>query len=257
MDIDDTDSDLTTPSRRVSHTAKPRPPPPIQTPTSSSSPVKKKRPRPLLKSQPSFTDDAVPPPTHKSTSRAHSAITSYTSTFAKSGDVGVMANLLTDHGGDRGNRVVSMAIGEVKQKMYACQFQDIIPEKSEEGLSSLDLSKGQEACAHDDDWTTKIASLHYRISNNIERKLLDITNPLSQRPDEAMALGIQMRELKMLRDAGSRILFLDGGGMKGLVQIEILSQLEEQTGRRITELFDWIVGASTGAIIALALVYGK
>ena len=44
--------------------------------------------------------------------------------------------------------------------------------------------------------------------------------------------------------------------MKGLIQIEILSQLEEQTGRRITELFDWIVGTSTGGIIALALVHG-
>ena len=34
-------------------------------------------------------------------------------------------------------------------------------------------------------------------------------------------------------------------------------QLEEATGRRITELFDWIVGTSTGGIIALALVYGE
>jgi len=41
------------------------------------------------------------------------------------------------------------------------------------------------------------------------------------------------------------MLFLDGGGIKGLVQIEILSQLEEATGRKITELFDWIVGSST------------
>ena len=51
-------------------------------------------------------------------------------------------------------------------------------------------------------------------------------------------------------------MFLDGGGMKGLVQIEALVQLEEATGRRITELFDWIIGTSTGGIVALALVYG-
>ena len=56
---------------------------------------------------------------------------------------------------------------------------------------------------------------------------------------------------------GSRILFLDGGGLRGLIQIEILEQLERRTGRRITELFDWIVGTSTGGIIALGLVYGK
>ena len=58
-------------------------------------------------------------------------------------------------------------------------------------------------------------------------------------------------------EGGSRLLFLDGGGIKGLVQVEALIQLEEATGRRITELFDWIVGTSTGGIIALALVYGN
>ena len=55
---------------------------------------------------------------------------------------------------------------------------------------------------------------------------------------------------------GSRILSLDGGGIKGLVQLEILMQLEKSTGRRITDLFDWIIGTSTGGIITLALVYG-
>ena len=55
---------------------------------------------------------------------------------------------------------------------------------------------------------------------------------------------------------GCRILCLDGGGVRGLVQIEILRQMEQMTGRRITELFDWIVGTSTGGIIALGLVYG-
>ena len=58
-------------------------------------------------------------------------------------------------------------------------------------------------------------------------------------------------------EGGSRVLFLDGGGMRGLAQIEFLVQLEQATGRRITELFNWIVGTSTGALIALGLVYGK
>ena len=56
---------------------------------------------------------------------------------------------------------------------------------------------------------------------------------------------------------GSRILFLDGGGIRGLIQIEILMEIERRTGRKITELFDWIVGTSTGGIVALGLVYGK
>ena len=57
--------------------------------------------------------------------------------------------------------------------------------------------------------------------------------------------------------SGSRVLFLDGGGIRGLVQIEILMELEKRTGRRITELFDWIIGTSTGGIVALGLVYGE
>ena len=56
-------------------------------------------------------------------------------------------------------------------------------------------------------------------------------------------------------EEGSRVLCLDGGGIKGLIQIELLIQIEEKTKRKITELFDWIVGTSTGGIIALALVY--
>ena len=90
--------------------------------------------------------------------------------------------------------------------------------------------------------------------------------------DEDIAITMQQKELRRFnktaghhtgRDSssfcikgGSRILFLDGGGIRGLIQIELLRKLEEDTGRKITELFDWIVGTSTGGIIALGLVYG-
>ena len=56
---------------------------------------------------------------------------------------------------------------------------------------------------------------------------------------------------------GHRVLCLDGGGIRGLIQVEVLVHLEEATGRKIPELFDWIVGTSTGGIVALALVYGE
>lgn len=57
--------------------------------------------------------------------------------------------------------------------------------------------------------------------------------------------------------SGSRILCLDGGGIRGLVQIEVLAQIEKLTGKKITELFDWIIGTSTGGLLALGLVYGE
>ena len=45
--------------------------------------------------------------------------------------------------------------------------------------------------------------------------------------------------------------------MRGLIQIEILCELERMTDKRITELFDVIMGTSTGGILALGLVYKK
>ena len=92
----------------------------------------------------------------------------------------------------------------------------------------------------------------------------------SANTDEAIAISMQQKELRKYKktggdirsysfndNKGSRILFLDGGGIRGLIQIEILEQLERRTDRKVTELFDWIVGTSTGGIVALALVYGN
>lgn len=55
---------------------------------------------------------------------------------------------------------------------------------------------------------------------------------------------------------GGRILCLDGGGIKGLVLIQLLLAIEEAAGRPILQLFDWIAGTSTGGILALALARG-
>ena len=77
-----------------------------------------------------------------------------------------------------------------------------------------------------------------------------------QNVDEMIAMEKQKKEIERYKKTGSRILCLDGGGMKGLVEIEILMQIEQATGKKITELFDWIVATSTGAVTALGLVYG-
>eukprot|EP00095_Tigriopus_kingsejongensis_P010573 snap_masked-scaffold1137_size60140-processed-gene-0.4 protein:Tk10573 transcript:snap_masked-scaffold1137_size60140-processed-gene-0.4-mRNA-1 annotation:"conserved hypothetical protein" len=56
---------------------------------------------------------------------------------------------------------------------------------------------------------------------------------------------------------GIRILSLDGGGMKGIIALEVLRRIESTTGRRIHELFDFICGVSTGSIIASLLTFHK
>ena len=56
---------------------------------------------------------------------------------------------------------------------------------------------------------------------------------------------------------GIRILSIDGGGMRGLIALEILKAIELQTGQRIHETFDLICGVSTGAIMASFLGFHK
>ena len=52
------------------------------------------------------------------------------------------------------------------------------------------------------------------------------------------------------------VLSLDGGGLKGLLTLQMLKELERRTGKRIRELFQVIAGTSTGGILALAIQEG-
>ncbi|NXP32595.1 PLPL9 phospholipase, partial [Leiothrix lutea] len=54
-----------------------------------------------------------------------------------------------------------------------------------------------------------------------------------------------------------RLLCLDGGGIRGLVLIQLLLAIEKAAGCPIRDIFDWIAGTSTGGILALAIVHGK
>jgi len=53
-----------------------------------------------------------------------------------------------------------------------------------------------------------------------------------------------------------RILSIDGGGIRGIIPLCILVELEKQTGKLTREIFDMVAGTSTGAIIAAAVAAG-
>ena len=72
---------------------------------------------------------------------------------------------------------------------------------------------------------------------------------------------MSVREV-MERGGPRKLLALDGGGIRGLIAVEVLAEIERQLRRdrgeqfRLAEEFDYIAGTSTGAIIATCLSLG-
>lgn len=54
-------------------------------------------------------------------------------------------------------------------------------------------------------------------------------------------------------DTPINVLSIDGGGVRGMIPALILKELEERSEKRISELFDMVVGTSTGGILSLGL----
>ncbi|KAF7636741.1 hypothetical protein Mgra_00003923 [Meloidogyne graminicola] len=77
---------------------------------------------------------------------------------------------------------------------------------------------------------------------------------------QQIALQYQLNKSLEDKKRSLRLLSLDGGGIRGLVLIQILMELEELNEafneNFVLKNFDWIAGTSTGAILALALANG-
>lgn len=82
--------------------------------------------------------------------------------------------------------------------------------------------------------------------------------------DDHRKLWGKLSERYLDPDRPHRMLALDGGGIRGLLTLEVLARMEsllaEATGRgkdfRLCDFFDYIAGTSTGAIIAAGLARG-
>ena len=105
-----------------------------------------------------------------------------------------------------------------------------------------------------EDHICKLADTFEKFKGKVDQNTLDELLACAM---ETFDYAVQQKPVGRRQRNGDRVLCLDGGGMRGLILIELLSCIEEVTGKQIIDLFDWFVGTSTGAILALGLVYSK
>ncbi|XP_031796900.1 85/88 kDa calcium-independent phospholipase A2 isoform X5 [Sarcophilus harrisii] len=90
------------------------------------------------------------------------------------------------------------------------------------------------------------------IASRVHKELQDFVHlSRSRKPNFILS---SMRDERRTHD---HLLCLDGGGVKGLVLIQLLMAIEKAAGIPTKDLFDWVAGTSTGGILALAIQHGK
>ncbi|KFP82867.1 PREDICTED: calcium-independent phospholipase A2-gamma [Apaloderma vittatum] len=92
----------------------------------------------------------------------------------------------------------------------------------------------------------------------IKEKLIPCLLRLRQANDESLQAAVRetlaiIGYTDPVKGWGIRVLTIDGGGTRGLVALQTLRKLEELTGKPVHQLFDYICGVSTGAILAFML----
>ncbi|NXD72933.1 PLPL8 phospholipase, partial [Eolophus roseicapillus] len=92
----------------------------------------------------------------------------------------------------------------------------------------------------------------------IKEKIIPCLLRLRQANDESLQAAVRetlaiIGYTDPVKGWGIRILTIDGGGTRGLVALQTLRKLEELTGKPVHQLFDYICGVSTGAILAFML----
>lgn len=92
----------------------------------------------------------------------------------------------------------------------------------------------------------------------VKEKAIPCLLRLRQASDPALKAAVRQALTLMgynnpVKGRGIRILSIDGGGTRGLIALQTLHKLEALTGRPIYQLFDYIGGVSTGAILGFML----
>ncbi|XP_012669677.2 calcium-independent phospholipase A2-gamma-like [Clupea harengus] len=92
----------------------------------------------------------------------------------------------------------------------------------------------------------------------VKEKAIPCLLRLRQATDPALQAAVRQAlslvgYIDPVKGCGIRVLSIDGGGTRGLIAVQTLLRLEALTGKPIYQLFDYICGVSTGAILAFML----
>lgn len=127
------------------------------------------------------------------------------------------------------------------------QNQEILPTENQDGLA-----------AYQSDMSIKIDfnDLDQKKRTLLMRTLMTLNIPIEV-PISLNSLHSEIKFVHQQLQRKNRVLCLDGGGTRGIMEAVILKYVEERTGKRIYELFDIVVCTSTGTIIGAGICYDR
>ncbi|XP_014901102.1 calcium-independent phospholipase A2-gamma [Poecilia latipinna] len=153
---------------------------------------------------------------------------------------------------------------KAKQQQLLSQREKIIARVSVDNRTRA-LVKGLQRVSDVELLTTRVEELSFHLLEFPETRGVAVKEnllPCLLRLRQARDLSLQaaVREALALvgytdpvKGRGIRVLAIDGGGTRGLLALQTLHKLQDLTGKRIHQLFDYICGVSTGAILAFML----
>ncbi|XP_061524103.1 calcium-independent phospholipase A2-gamma isoform X1 [Phycodurus eques] len=155
-------------------------------------------------------------------------------------------------------------VNEAKQQQLLAQREKIIARVSVDNRTRA-LVKGLQRVNDVQLLTSRVEELNCHLlefpeTRGVAIKEKAIPSLLRLRQATDLRLQASVRESLALvgytepvKGRGIRVLAIDGGGTRGLLALQTLLKLENLTGKRVHQLFDYICGVSTGAILAFML----
>ncbi|XP_072310960.1 calcium-independent phospholipase A2-gamma [Eucyclogobius newberryi] len=164
----------------------------------------------------------------------------------------------------RGEKIESEEKEEKAKQLLKSQREKIIARMSVDNRTRA-LVKGLHRVTDIKPLTTRVEELSFHLlefpeTRGVAVKASVLPTLLRLRQAKDLPLQSAVREALAVvgytdpvKGRGIRVLSIDGGGTRGLLALQTLTKLETLTGKRVHELFDYICGVSTGAILAFML----